>query len=134
MRIQRSGRSAAVPGMTAAGRPPGQLRLRGIGPNDAPVPGSGLSCRDLRSRRGPAGLAGPAPVFFAGGSIDRDRGISKAGSPMPRRRLARMAWRWLFHQPGSALSKWYKDYVSASDGRSRKRGTVEPARRPMALT
>ena len=40
-----------------------------------------------------------------------------------------MAWRWLQNQPNSALSKWYKDYVSARDGRSRKRGIVALARK-----
>ena len=110
------------------------VRLRGIGPNDALVLGNELFCRDLRNRRGLASLAGLAPVPFASGSIDRDRGISKAGSPMLRRRLVRMAWRWLPHQPDSALPERFRDCVSARDGRSRKRGTVALARRlPVAL-
>ena len=43
--------------------------------------------------------------------------------------LVQMAWRWLQHQPNSALSKWFRDYVSARDGRSRKRGIVALARK-----
>jgi len=43
---------------------------------------------------------------------------------MPRRHLARMVWRWLHHQPDSALPGWFGEYVSARDGRARGRGTV----------
>ena len=76
---------------------------------------------DIRNRRELASLAGLAPVPFASGGIDHDQGISKAGNTMLRKHL-QMAWRWLQHQPYSALSKWFRDYVSARDGRSRKRG------------
>ncbi len=106
-------RHAAVPGRTG-----------GIGPNGAPLPGAELSCRDLRNRRGPASPAGPGPVPWPGGAVDHDRGISKAGSPMLRKHLARMAWRWLHHHPDSALSGWSVQYVSARDGRPGRRGIV----------
>ena len=48
---------------------------------------------------------------------------------MLRKHLARMAWRWLRHQPDSALSRWFGEYVSARDGRARKRGIVALARK-----
>ena len=105
------------------------VRLRGIGPNDALILAGELFCREFRNRRELASLAGLAPVPFASGGVDHDQGISKAGSPMLRRHLVQMAWRWLFHQPDSALSKWYREYVSARDGRSRKRGIVALARK-----
>ena len=105
------------------------VRLRGIGPNDALLLDTELFCRDFRNRRELASLAGLAPVPFASGGIDHDQGISKAGNTMLRKHLVQMAWRWLQHQPNSALSKWYKDYVSARDGRSRKRGIVALARK-----
>ena len=105
------------------------VRLRGIGPNDALLLGTELFYRDFRNRRQLASLAGLAPVPFASGRIDHDQGISKSGNPTLRRHLVQMAWRWLFHQPGSALSKWFLDYVSARDGRSRKRGIVALARK-----
>ncbi len=105
------------------------VRLRGIGPNDALLLDTELLYRDFRNRRELASMAGLAPVPFASGGIERDQGISKAGSPMLRKHLVQMAWRWLQHQPNSALSKWYKDYVSARDGRSRKRGIVALARK-----
>ncbi len=113
-------RHAAVPGRTG-----------GIGPNDALLPGAELSCRDLRNRRGPASPAGPGPgpVPWPGGAVDHARGISKAGGPMPPKHLARMAWRWLHHQPHGALSGWSVQYVSARDGRPGRRGIVALARR-----
>ena len=105
------------------------VQLRGIGPNDALLLDTELFYRDFRSRRELASLAGLAPVPFASGGVDRDQGISKAGSPLLRKHLVQMAWRWLRHQPDSALSKWFRDYVSARDGRSRKRGIVALARK-----
>jgi len=105
------------------------VRLRGIGPNDALLLGAELLCRDLRNRRQLASMAGLAPVPWASGAVDRDQGISKAGSPMLRRHLVQMAWRWLHHQPDSALSRWFREYVSARDGRARKRGIVALARK-----
>ena len=33
------------------------------------------------------------------------------------------------YQPGSALSKWYREYVSARDGRARKRAIIALARK-----
>ena len=106
----------------------------GIGPNDAPLPGAEPFYRDFRNRRELASLAGLAPVPWASGSVDHDQGIGKAGSPMLRKHLARMAWRWLRHQPDSALSRWFGEYVSARDGRAGKRGIVALARKlPVAL-
>ena len=91
--------------------------------------GGGPFYRELRNRRQLASLAGLAPVPFAGGGVDNDQGIGKAGSAMLRKHLVRMAWRWLRHQPDSALPAWFRDYVSARDGRSRRRGIVALARR-----
>ncbi len=48
---------------------------------------------------------------------------------MLRKHLARMAWRWLHHQPHGALSGWSVQYVSARDGRPGRRGIVALARR-----
>ncbi len=105
------------------------VRLRGIGPNDALMLGGELFYRELRNRRQLASLAGLAPVPFASGGVDNDQGISKAGGAMLRKHLVQMAWRWLRHQPDSALSAWFRDYVSARDGRSRRRGIVALARK-----
>ena len=105
------------------------VRLRGIGVNDALLLGGELFCRDFRNRRELASFAGLAPVPWASGGVDHDQGISKAGNSMLRRHLVQMAWRWLRHQPDSALSNWFREYVSARDGRARKRGIVALARK-----
>ena len=104
-------------------------RLRGIGANDALLLGGELLYRDFRNRRELASFSGLAPVPWASGGVDHDQGISKAGSSMLRRHLVQMAWRWMRHQPDSALSKWFREYVSARDGRARKRGIVALARK-----
>ena len=93
------------------------------------MPGGGPFHREFRNRRQLASMAGLAPVPFAGGGVDNDQGLGRSGSAMLRRHLVRMAWRWLQHQPESALSAWFRDYVSARDGRSRRRGIVALARR-----
>ncbi len=90
--------------------------------------GGGPFHRELRNRRQLASLAGLAPVPFAGG-VDNDQGLGKAGSAMLRKHLVRMAWRWLRHQPDSALSAWFRSHLGARDGRSRRRGIVALARR-----
>ena len=123
------------PGATPGPEPQGShraavlVRLRGIGANDALLLDRELLYRDFRNRRHLASMAGLAPVPWASGGVDHDQGISKAGSPMLRKHLVQMAWRWLRHQPDSALSEWFRGYVSARDGRSRKRGIVALARK-----
>ncbi|MDE0111946.1 MAG: hypothetical protein OXN84_06640 [Albidovulum sp.] len=48
---------------------------------------------------------------------------------MLRNHLIQMAWRWLFHQPRSALTRRYGNCASARDGRSGKRAIVALARK-----
>ncbi len=136
---RKEGSRGADPAGAPAGRPRAApanthhaaalVRLRGIGPNDALMLGGELFYREFRNRRQLASLAGLAPVPFASGGVDHDQGISKSGSAMLRRHLVQMAWRWLQHQPESALSAWFRSYVSARDGRSRRRGIVALARK-----
>ncbi len=80
--------------------------------------------RGFRNRRQLASLAGLAPVPFASGGGGHGQELGKSGSAMLRRHLVRMAWRWLRHQPESALSAWFRSHLSARDGRSRRRGIV----------
>ena len=101
----------------------------GSASNDALLLSTELFYREFRNRRELASLAGLVPVPWASGGVDHDQGISKAGNSMLRKHLVQMAWRWLRHQPQSALSKWYRNYVSARDGRARKRAIVALARK-----
>ncbi len=78
--------SAEVPAHARHAAVPG--RLRGIGPNDALLPGAELSCRDLRNRRQPGGMAGLAPVPWPGGAVDHARGPAR-----PAARCRQGTWR-----------------------------------------
>lgn len=104
-------------------------QLRGIGANDALLLSVERFYRDFNNRRELASFAGLAPVPWASGGVNHDQGISKCGSGMVRKHRVQMAWRWVRYQPESALTRWYLDYVSARDGRSRKRGIVALARK-----
>lgn len=103
--------------------------LKGIGPNDAVLLATEVLCRDFRNRRELAAWAGLAPVPWASGSVDRTQGISKAGPPRVRKHLVQMAWRWIYWQKESELTKWFYEYCKARDGRSRRRGIVAVARK-----
>ncbi|MDE0111945.1 MAG: hypothetical protein OXN84_06635 [Albidovulum sp.] len=48
------------------------VALRGIGDNNALLPGAELFYRDFRNRRELAGMAGLVPAPWASGGIDRD--------------------------------------------------------------
>ncbi len=73
-------------------------------------------------------VSGTGWILAVGDPADASR-TGKAGGPMLRKHLARMAWRWLHHQPHGALSGWSVQYVSARDGRPGRRGIVALARR-----
>ena len=52
-----------------------------------------------------------------------------ADNSMLRKHLIQMVWRWMLHQPDSALSRLHGNYVSVRDGRVRKRAIVALARK-----
>jgi transposase len=52
--------------------------------------------------------------------MDRDRSSSRAGNPRARTTLIQLAWLWLRHQPGSALSDWFRGCVGTLQGRTRR--------------
>ncbi len=92
----------------------------GVGPEFAAVLwGEGLF-RRFGNRRQIAAYAGLAPTPWQSGSIDREQGIGKSGNPRLRSTLLEMAWLWLRHQPGSALSRWFNERVAQNGGRLKK--------------
>ena len=72
-----------------------------------------------------AGLTGTA--YDSGESL-REQGISKAGNKRVRALIIELAWSWLRHQPGSALSGWFRERFAAGR-RSRRIGIVALARK-----
>jgi transposase len=79
-------------------------KLRLIGPEFATKLVGEVFYRSFDNRRQLGGFAGMAPSPYSSGSMERDQGISKAGSPMVRTTMIELAWLWLKYQPGSALS------------------------------
>ena len=105
------------------------LRLRSIGPEFAALlPLEGLN-RSYANRRQVASFGGLAPTPWKSGTIDRDQGISKAGNPRLRKAMIELAWLWLRYQPGSALSRWFRERVGDQRGRVRKIAIVALARK-----
>jgi transposase len=85
--------------------------------------------RVFANRRQLASAAGLTPTPFASGTVDREQGISKAGSARVRALLVEMAWLWLRRQPRSQLSQWFLERFGKSGKRSRRVGIVALARK-----
>jgi len=114
----------------AGAAPPARLLpLKGIGPEAAAVLWSEGLFRSFGNRRQVAAYAGLAPTPWKSGSVDREQGVSKAGNPRLRTTMIQLAWLWLRHQPGSALSLWFQDRVRRNGGRLKKPMIVALARK-----
>src|SRR5215213_7226139 len=92
------------------------LDLKGIGPEFASVLWSEGLYRSYANRRQVAAYAGLAPTPWQSGTVDREQGVSKAGNPRLRTTMIQLAWLWLRHQPGSALSRWFHERVARRGG------------------
>ena len=104
-------------------------RLKGIGKNDATVLINEIFYRDFRNRRELASWVGLTPTPWASGDTQRDQGISRDGPGWVRSQLIQMAWRWLRHQPDSALSEWFEKRTAGGRGRMRRVMIVALARK-----
>jgi len=110
--------------------PPARLLpLKGIGQEAAAVLWSEGLFRTFANRRQVAAYAGLAPTPWKSGSVDREQGVSKAGNPRLRTTMIQLAWLWLRHQPGSALSLWFQERVRRNGGRLKKPMVVALARK-----
>ena len=105
------------------------LRLRSIGPEFASVLSLEAFYRSFANRREVAAYAGLVPSPWKSGSIDVEQGISKAGNPRLRKTMIQLAWLWLRHQPGSALSRWFHERVGQRRGKIRRLTIVAVARK-----
>jgi len=119
---------------TGRGANPIAVRLcaiSGIGPQTAAVFAAEVFYRSFRNRREIASYVGLSPTPYASGTVNRDQGISKAGNRRARRDAIELAWLWLKHQPGSALSDWFHRRVADGTGRVRRIAIAALARRIM---
>jgi transposase len=105
------------------------LRLKGLGPAFAGVLANEVFYKDFRNRREVAAYCGLAPSPWRSGGIAREQGISKAGNPRARETTVELAWLWLRHQPGSALSRWFHERTREANGRIRRITIVALARK-----
>jgi transposase len=126
-------RNALLAAERAADTTPGRvemlLRLKSIGPGIAGALWSEGLFRHFDNRRQLAAYAGLAPTPWQGGSVDQEQGVSKAGNPRLRAMMVELAWLWLRHQPGSALSRWFHERVRHNGGRLKKTTIVALARK-----
>lgn len=83
--------------------------------------------RNLVAMQG--GYAGLAPSPWQSGNIDREQGVSKSGNPRLRTTMVQLAWLWLRHQPGSALTHWFHERVAQNSGRLKRATIVALARK-----
>src|SRR5271169_4932745 len=63
------------------------------------------------------------------GSVNREQGISQSGNPRLRTTMIQLAWLWLCHQPGSALTLGFQDRIERNGGRRRETTIVALARK-----
>jgi transposase len=67
---------------------------------------------------------------FSSGEINREQGISKAGSHRVRAVMIELAWSWVRWQPHSPITHWFIDHcVRGGTGRSKRKGIVAVARK-----
>jgi transposase len=97
------------------------MGLKGIGPDFATVLWQEGLFRSFNNRRQIAAYAGLAPTPWQSGTVEREQDVSKSGNPRLRTTMLQLAWLWLRHQPGSALSRWFHERVG---GNSRVRKTM----------
>ena len=105
------------------------MRLRGIGPELASLLWLEALFRRFDNRRQIAAYAGLSPSPWQSGETAREQGISKAGNRRLRHAMVELAWFWLRHQPGSALSQWFQQRVGQARGRVRRIAIVALARK-----
>ena len=105
------------------------LSLKGIGPESAAILWSEGLSRHFDNRRQIAAYAGLAPTPWQSGQVDREQGVSKSGNPRLRSTLLQLAWLWIRHQPGSALTTWFQERVQENGGRLKKTTIIALARK-----
>ena len=103
--------------------------LGAVGETTATVLVAEVYHRTFQTRRQVASFVGLAPSPYKSGEVDRDRGISKAGSKLARHMLVELAWFWLRYQPNSQLAQWWRERFGKQGMRGRKVGIVALARK-----
>lgn len=90
-----------------------------------------LFWKQFSNVRGVGSAAGLVAVPFSSGQADKCAGISRRSNGRLRAALVELAWLWLRHQPGSALTHWFRERTDAgmSTRRMKKVAIVAVARK-----
>jgi transposase len=107
------------------------IELRGSGPVGGQILVNEVFYRSFENRRQVGSYFGLAGTPYDSGERRREQGISKAGNSRARTLAIELAWLWLKHQPGSALSRWFRARVGDIKGRIRRIAVVALARKLM---
>jgi len=94
--------------------------LFGLGVETATVLVYEVFSRHFKDRRALGGFVGLTGTPYDSGGSKTEQGISKNGNPQVRRMLSQLAWRWLRHQPASALTQWFRARLNGGRGRMKK--------------
>src|SRR5712691_5700542 len=121
---------AAAPG-SAEAKMMQLIDLKSIGPIGGQELVNEVFYRSFDNRRQVGSYFGLAGTPYDSGESRREQGISKAGNRRARRLAVELAWLWLRHQPGSALSRWFHERVGNLKGRIRRIAIVAVARKLM---
>ena len=106
------------------------MRLRGIGIESSwKWEKEFFGWRKFHNRREVGALAGLTPTPYDSGESRREQGINKAGNRRVRSMAIEIAWIWIRYQPGSKLSRWFKERYAQGGKRMRRIGIVAVARR-----
>jgi transposase len=105
--------------------------LKGLGTVIAQDLANEVFYRRFDNRRQVGSYVGLTGTPYDSGASHREQGISKAGNHRARRTAVELAWLWLRHQPGSALTRWFHERVGNAKGRVRKLAIVALARKLM---
>jgi transposase len=95
-------------------------RLFGLGLETATVLAHEVFSRRFKDRRALGGFVGLTGTPYDSGGSKTEQGISKNGNPQVRRMLSQLAWRWVGHQPESALTQWFHARLNGAKGRMKK--------------
>jgi transposase len=106
-------------------------RLKGLGITDGRVLVKEAFYRRFANRRQVGACVGLTGTPYSSGEEERDQGISKAGNRRARAAAMELAWRWVYWQPDSALTRWFKARVGDTKGRVRRIAIVALARKLM---
>ena len=106
-------------------------RVKSLGPVFSAALANEVFYKDFRRAREVGSYFGLAPSPWRSGGTDREQGISKAGNPRARQKAIELAWLWVRHQPGSALTEWFLARTANASKRVKRISIVALARKLM---